>query len=154
MNEFLSNGTVIPVVAMLIPIVAIIGGIWSHMHQSRIKADQRMAMIARGMPLDDIERLLGKPGDDMRPPKDPLRSLSNARRAGIVLVSVGVGLIVFFLLLTAILHVHEVLSGAAAGLIPLVIGVGFFIDYHLQKRELSRFGLEVDADAAQGSHAG
>jgi len=154
MNEFLSNGTIIPVVALLIPIVAVIGGIWSHVHQSRIKADQRMAMIARGMSLDDIERLLGKPGDDMRPPKDPLRSLSNARRAGIVLVSVGVGLIVFFLLLTAILHVHEVLSGAAAGLIPLAIGIGFFIDYNLQKRELSRFGLEVDADVPPGSHAG
>ena len=35
------------------------------------------------------------------------------------------------------------LSGAAVGLIPLAIGVGFLIDYQLQKRDLSRFGLEV-----------
>lgn len=141
----------IPVVALLIPIVAIVAGIWSHAHQTRVKADQRMAMISRGMSVAEIERLLGTPGDDMRPPKDPLRSLSNARRAGIVLVSVGVGLIAFFLILTAILHVHEVLAGAAAGLIPLAIGIGFFIDYHLQKRELSRFGLEVDADVPPSS---
>lgn len=146
MHETLWSPYIIPVVAMLIPIVAIIGGIWSHVHQTRVNADQRMAMIARGMSVEEMERLLGKPGDEMRPPKDPLRGLSNARRAGIVLVSVGVGLIAFFLLLTAILQVHEVLSGAAAGLIPLAIGIGFFIDYHLQKRELSRFGLEVDAD--------
>ena len=152
MHEILSSPLIIPVVAMLIPIVAIIGGIWSQMHSSRLKADQRMAMIARGMSTAEIEKLLGTPGEDMRPPKDPLRSLSNARRAGIVLVSIGIGLIVFFLLLTAILHVHEVLSGAAAGLIPLAIGIGFFVDYHLQKRELSRFGLEVDAEP--GSHVG
>ena len=154
MHEAFLSPFIVPVVAMLIPIVAIIGGIWSHMHQTRVNADQRIAMIARGMSIDEMERLLGKPGEEMRAPKDPLRSLSNARRAGIVLVSVGIGLIAFFLLLTAILHVHEVLSGAAAGLIPLAIGIGFFIDYYLQKRELARFGMEVDADVTPGSHAG
>ena len=35
---------------------------------------------------------------------------------------------------------------SAAGLIPLAIGVGFLVDYNLQKRELSRFGLEIAAD--------
>jgi hypothetical protein len=39
--------------------------------------------------------------------------------------------------------VHEVLSAGAAGLIPLAIGVGFLIDYRMQKRDFSRFGLEV-----------
>jgi len=29
----------------------------------------------------------------------------------------------------------------------LVIGIGFFIDYNLQKRELSRFGLEIGAES-------
>jgi hypothetical protein len=111
-----------------------------------MKSEERMAMLARGVPLAEIEKMLGV-GDEEKPPvRDPLRSLSNARRAGIVLVSVGVGLILFFLVLTAILQVREVLSGAAAGLIPLAIGVGFFIDYNLQKRELSRFGLEVGAE--------
>ena len=52
----------------------------------------------------------------------------------------------FFFALTAIIGEHEILSGAAVGLIPLAIGIGFFIDYHLQKRELSRFGLEIGAE--------
>ena len=34
---------------------------------------------------------------------------------------------------------------AAAGLIPIAIGVGFFVDYKMQARDLARFGLEVDA---------
>jgi hypothetical protein len=102
-----------------------------------------MAMVARGMSAEDIDKLLGKASDDVKPVKDPLQSLANTRRAAIVLISSGVGLILFFLLLTWIVNEHEVLSGAAVGFIPLAIGVGFVIDYKLQKRDLSRFGLEV-----------
>jgi len=133
----------IPMAAFAVAIVAIVAGILSEAHRRRLKAEQRMTMVARGMSADDIDKLLGKVEEDEKSVKDPLRSMANARRAGIVLISIGVGLIGFFLLLTWILHVHEVLSGAAAGVIPLAIGVGFLIDYNLQKRELSRFGLEV-----------
>ena len=151
MEHIFNSAFVVPLGAFLVAIVAIVSGISSQAHSVRVKAEQRMAIVSRGVPIAEIERLLGPGEDDVRPPKDPLRSLGNARRTGIVLVSVGVGLILFFLVLTAILHVREVLSGAAAGLIPLAVGVGFFIDYHLQKRELSRFGLEVDADLPPGS---
>jgi hypothetical protein len=54
----LNSPFIIPVVAMLIPIVAIIGGIWSQMHAARLKADQRMAMLARGIPVVEIEAIL------------------------------------------------------------------------------------------------
>jgi hypothetical protein len=138
---------IVPVAGCLVGIVAIVSGIWFEAQQRRNKADQRMAMIARGLPIAEIERLLGAGDEEKQSPKDPLRSLGNARRAGIVLVSIGVGLILFFIVLTEILQVRAVLSGAAAGLIPLAIGIGFFVDYNLQKRELSRFGLEVEADS-------
>jgi Flp pilus assembly protein TadB len=137
---------IIPLGAFAVAIVAIVAGIWADINNKRIRADQRMAMIARGVSIEEIEKLLGKSTDPDRPPKDPLRSLSNARRAGIVLVSSGIGIVLFFLALTAILQVHEVLSGAAVGLIPLAIGIGFFVDYNLQKRELSRFGMEIEPD--------
>ena len=45
---------------------------------------------------------------------------------------------------TVCLAATVVLAGAAVGLIPLAIGIGFFVDYNLQKRELSRFGMEID----------
>src|SRR5882757_7793295 len=137
MGNFVFSPFIVPVAGCLVGAVAIISGIWLDGHKRRMKSEERIAMIARGVPLADIEKMLGT-GDEEKPPaKDPLRSLSNARRAGIVLVSVGAGLILFGLVLTV----------AAAGLIPLAIGVGFFIDYNLQKRELSRFGLEVGAES-------
>lgn len=146
MSNFLDTPFVVPVAGCAMILGISVAGIYSSIVQSRIRAQQRLAMLAQGMSAADIERLIGTKDDELKPTRDPLRSLANARRAGIILVSTGVGLIVFFLVLTVILHVREVLAGAAVGLIPLAIGVGFFVDYNLQKRELSRFGLEVDAE--------
>jgi len=142
--EAFNSPFIIPIGAFAVAIVAIAGGIWSDIHSKRIRADQRMAMLARGISIDDVEKVLGKVREEERGPKDPLRSLSNARRTGIVLVSSGIGIMLFFITLMVILNEREVLCGAAAGLVPLAIGIGFFVDYNLQKRELSRFGMEIE----------
>jgi hypothetical protein len=152
--EVFTTPLIIPLGAFAVAIVAIVAGIWSQAHRERVRADQRMAMLARGMSVVEIERLMGTKEEEQRSPKDPLRSLGNARRAGIILVSSGAGLMLFFFALTAIIGDREILSGAAVGLIPLAIGIGFFIDYRLQKRELSRFGLEVDAELPSGGRVG
>lgn len=140
---------IIPLGAFAVAIVAIAGGVWSDIHNKRIRADQRMAMLARGMSIEDIEKILGTVREEERPPKDPLRSLANARRTGIVLVSSGIGLMLFFIALCVIVSQRDVLAGAAVGLIPLAIGIGFFVDYNLQKRELSRFGMEIEPDPSR-----
>src|SRR5260370_41904196 len=122
--EVLTTPFIVPIGAFVVAIVAVVSGIWSQIHARRVKAEQRMVMIARGMSIADIEQLLGTGEDEeKRPPKDPLRSLGNARRAGVVLVSSGVGLVLFFITLTAIAQTREVLSGAAVGVIPSAIGV-------------------------------
>jgi hypothetical protein len=136
----------IPLGAFVVAIVAIVSGIMSESHKHRLRAEQRMSMVARGMSADDIDKLLGKAADDNQAVRDPLRSLGYARRTAIVLISVGVGLVFFGLLLAWIVQEHDVLVVAAAGLIPLAIGIGFIVDYQLQKRELSRFGLEIGPD--------
>jgi hypothetical protein len=133
----------IPLAALLVAIVAIVAGVMGEAHRVRMRAEQRMAMIARGMSVDDIDRLLGKRGDETKPAKDPMRGLAYIRRTAILLISSGLGLIFFFVALCWIVGEHDVLAGAAVGLIPLTIGLGFVIDYQMQKRDLSRFGLEV-----------
>jgi hypothetical protein len=144
----LGSPFIVPLGAFLVAIVAIVSGIAGQAHARKLKAEQRMAMIQRGMPAEQIDLLLKSTRDDGEEVKtrDPLRSLGNARRVGIVLVSVGAGIILFGLLLAQIERDRETLIVAATGLIPLAIGIGFFVDYALQKRELARFGLEVPAD--------
>jgi hypothetical protein len=133
----------IPIGAFVVAIVAIISGVVGDTQRQRLKAEQRMAMVARGMPADDIDKLLTKATVDGKPVKDPMQSLANTRRTAIVLISSGIGLALFFIVLAFIVGQRDVLAGAAVGLMPLAVGVGFVIDYHLQKRDLSRFGLEV-----------
>jgi Flp pilus assembly protein TadB len=149
--------TIVPLGAFAVAIVAIVSGIVGQAHARRLKAEQRMAMVQRGLTAEQIDLLLRPTKDDGEEEvrtKDPLRSLGNTRRAGTVLVSVGAGLVLFGLLLTEIIRVREVLAVAAAGLIPLAIGIGFFVDYNLQKRELSRFDLEVGAELPSDSRRG
>ncbi len=130
----------IPLGAFVVGIVAIVSGIAGGAYKQRLKTEQRLAMLARGMSASDIEKVLSADG---RAAKDPLQGIASTRRTGIVLISTGGGIMLSFLVLAWIVNQHEVLSGGAFGLIPLSIGVGFFIDYTLQKRDLSHFGLEV-----------
>ena len=131
----------VPLGGLAVGAIAIIAGTMSQVHAQKLKAEQRMAMVARGMSADEIDKLLGKSSADGRT-RDPLQSLRNTRRTAIVLISTGVGIGLFFMVLAHIVNTHEVLSGGAVALIPLAIGVGFLIDYNLQKRDLSHFGLE------------
>jgi hypothetical protein len=144
--NFVFSPFIVPVAGCVVGIVAIVSGIWLDGHKRRLKSEERIAMLSRGVPLAEIEKILGAGNEEKPPVKDPLRSLGNARRTGIILVSVGVGLSLFFVALSVILQERDVFTGAAIGIIPLAIGIGFFIDYNLQKRELARFGLEVGAE--------
>jgi len=137
------NVFMIPIGAFAVAIVAIVAGVMQDVQRQRLKADQRLAMVARGMSAEDIDKLLGKTNNDGRRVRDPIQSLVNTRRTALILISSGLGLVLFFVSLMIILNEHDVLAGAPIGLIPLAIGVGFLIDYKLQKRDLSRFGLEV-----------
>ena len=89
----------IPLGAFLVAIVAIVAGVMGEAHRVRIRAEQRMAMVARGMSADDIDKLLGKRADESKPVKDPMQSLANTRRTAIILISSGLGLSLFFLVL-------------------------------------------------------
>jgi hypothetical protein len=130
----------VPLGAFVVGIVAIVSGVAGGAYKQRLKTEQRLAMLARGMSASEIEKVLSADG---RAAKDPLQGIASTRRTAIVLISTGVGIMLSFLVLAWIVNEHEVLSGGAFGLIPLSIGVGFFIDYNLQKRDLSHFGLEV-----------
>lgn len=130
----------VPLGAFLVGIIAIVAGVAGGAYKQRLKTEQRLAMLARGMSAGDIEKLLSAEGKSA---KDPLQGPASTRKTGIVLISTGIGVMLSFLVLAWIVNDHEVLSGGAFGLIPLSIGVGFFIDYMMQKRELANFGLEV-----------
>ena len=138
---------IVPMGAFAVAVAAIVGGAWRAVQKMRLKGSQRLALLERGLSLAEVEAVLSKPEEDeMQDAADPLRRSRAMRITAMVLISSGLGLVLFFVALRVILHEPEVLSGAAVGLIPLLIGLGFLIEYGMQKRELNRFGL----DAGQG----
>jgi hypothetical protein len=106
----------------------------------KLQYEERMAAISKGLPIPDL-------------PPVPARSsfvnlrlrMGNVRRGGIVLVATGIGVATFFIVLAWILQERDVLSGAAAAIIPFAIGVGLLIDAWAQAREMWTDGPQSGA---------
>jgi Flp pilus assembly protein TadB len=133
---------IVPVAGCLMILGLGVAGIYSEIDQKRIRSQERMTLLARGMSIDDIERIQRQTANEDA--IDPVRTLNNIRRTAMILFGSGIGIVLFGLLLATILQMRVLLIVAAAGLIPLAVGVGFFVDYKMQARDLARFGLEVD----------
>ena len=135
---------IIPVAgcAMILGISAT--SIWAGVRSQEIKSHERLARIAQGLPVesswDEATSKAASAAGVAAPAQahGKINDGSGARRAGIVLVSIGLGLFVFFLALSAIVQVREVLAGGAAGILPLAIGVGFLFDARIKKAEYER----------------
>ena len=144
MESILFNPAVaVPLGAFCVAIVGIISGSVSQAHSRRMKAEERIALIARGVPLAEIEKMMGGDrNEDERLPRSPVGRMRGSRTTSLVLIGVGLGLSLFGAMLTAIEHDHEVLVVAAVGVIPLALGIAFFVDYRLQKAEVDRLSAQ------------
>ena len=98
---FIYSPFIVPVAAITCWAIMVIARMIGSVQKHRIQSEERMTMLQRGMSAEQIATVL-KPSDkddtEAAKTKDPLRSLSNARRTGIVLVSIGVGIVLFGLL--------------------------------------------------------
>ncbi|MDR3735099.1 MAG: hypothetical protein P4L10_06115 [Acidobacteriaceae bacterium] len=105
----------------------------------KLQSQERLAAIEKGLPVapEDpsiIEKTFGE--RESSRPSNPLRRIGYLRTSGIVCISVGVGLVLFFMALAHIIQEHMVLCGAATGIIPLAIGAGLLLDARMQANAL------------------
>ena len=142
-ESVMDSAFVVPVAGCIMVLGIVVAGIWSGTRTREIQAQERLAAIARGVPLpptvEELAIIHGKPS------VDSTRRRGNVRRAGIVLLGCAAGLILFFVALATILQERDVLCGAAVGLIPLGIGVGLLIDARIQTRALDEAAMEKRA---------
>jgi hypothetical protein len=143
MHEIFMSPFVVAVAGCLMILGLGCFGIYSEMDQRRVRSQERMTLLARGMSIEDIERLQRQVQNEDT--SDPVRSMNNIRRTAMILFGSGVGIVAFGLLLAVILEMRVLLVVPAAGLVPIAVGLGFWVDYRMQARDLARFGLEVDA---------
>jgi len=85
----------------------------------RLRTDERLAALARGVNVA------------MEP---ELSEMGRSRRAGILLTTGSLGYIATFALIARV--ESDAWTAAAFGIIPLAVGLGFFLDAFLIKRDL------------------
>jgi len=108
-----------------------------------LRSQERLAAIEKGLPVPPeeptaedkaFEMATGLTGAPRTP--NPARRIANLRTGGIICISIGIGLVLSFAMLTHVVGERLILCGAAVGLIPLAIGVGLLIDMGIQRKEL------------------
>jgi hypothetical protein len=133
-DSAIASPFVVPVAGCAMVLGIVIAGIWSGVRQREIQSRERLEAIARGVPIPPTpEELAITHG---RPTANLTRRRANIRLSGVVLIASAVGIVLFFLALAAVLQERDVLCGAAVGLVPLAIGIGFLIDTRIQTHEM------------------
>jgi Domain of unknown function (DUF6249) len=67
---------------------------------------------------------------------DPRERAARARRWGIILLALGIGMAVAFAIVAAVEGDRDALNGSALGVVPALIGAGLLIDFRMRTKEL------------------
>ena len=102
------------VMALGIPMAAM----YTFFRVRKLRSDERMAAIARGV---DV------------PMQADLSESARSRRSGILLVAGALGYIATFVLIGRV--EPDATIAATFGIIPLAVGIGFFVDHALIRRD-------------------
>jgi hypothetical protein len=102
------------VMALGIPMAAM----YTFFRVRKLRSDERMAAIARGA---DV------------PLQADLSEAAHSRRSGILLVAGALGYIATFVLIGR--EEPDATIAATFGIIPLAVGIGFFVDHALIRRD-------------------
>jgi Domain of unknown function (DUF6249) len=113
------DGNIIGFAAVLLIFGIPFGALYTFYHVRKLRTEERLAALARGAQI---------------PMQPELSESARSRRAGILLTAGALGYIITFALVSYV--EHEALIAAAFGIIPLMVGIGFFVDSALIRRDL------------------
>jgi Domain of unknown function (DUF6249) len=114
------DGSMIGLVAVILTLGIPLGAMYTYYCVRKLRSQERLAAIARGANI----------------PMEPEPShAARSRRAAILLVSGAIGFMVTFGFIAQIEHEPDTWVAAAFGIIPLAIGIGYFIDFTLVHRD-------------------
>jgi len=112
---------IIGLVAVVLTCGLPVAALYTYYRVRKLRTEERLAALARGAQI---------------PVEPELSQFARSRRAGILLVSGGLGFMAMFAVIAKVVGEPETLVAAAFGILPLAVGVGFFLDAALIHREL------------------
>src|SRR5216684_8512852 len=114
------DGTIIGLVAVIMSLGIPLGAMYAYYHVRKLRTEERLAAIAKGVSV---------------PMEPDLSQAARSRRAATLLVTGALGYILTFGLIAQIEREPETWVAAVFGIIPLAIGIGYFLDFTLIRRD-------------------
>jgi len=115
-KEQIMGGELIGLVAVTLGMGVPLGALYTYYRVRKLRSEERLAAIARGVEI---------------PVEPELSQAARSRRSGILLVSGALGYIATFGLIAGIQADRDIWTAAAFGIIPLAVGLGYFLDWSM-----------------------
>jgi hypothetical protein len=115
------GGDVIGLVAVVLTCGIPAAALYTYYRVRKLRTEERLAALARGSEI---------------PMEPELSQYGRSRRAGILLVSSGLGWTIMVAVIARIIGEPETMAGAAVGILPVAVGVGYFVDAMLIHRDM------------------
>jgi hypothetical protein len=113
------DGNIVGFAAVVMIFGIPMAGLYTYFCVRKLRTEERLAAIARGVSV---------------PMEPELSQAARSRRSGILLTSVAIGYTIAFMLVGRVEPDARV--AAAFGVIPLALGLGFFLDSTLIRRDV------------------
>jgi len=113
-------GGLIGLTAVVLSLGIPMAAMYTYYRVKKLRSDERTAAIARGIAV---------------PFEAEATPAARSRKNAILLVSGAIGYIATFGAIAGIAREPETWAAAAFGFIPLAVGIGYFIDFTLSRRE-------------------
>jgi hypothetical protein len=114
------GGELIGLVAVTLSLGIPLAALYTYYRIRRLRSEERLAAIARGVEI---------------PMEPELNQAARSRRSGVLLVSGALGYIATFGLIASLQADRDIWTAAAFGIIPLAVGIGYFVDWGMIRRD-------------------
>ena len=114
------DGQLIGLVAVIMSLGIPLGAMYTYYRVRKLRSEERLAAIARGASVPMVAEL---------------SETARSRRSGILLVSGALGYIATFGLIADMQADRDIWTAAAFGIIPLAVGIGYFLDWSMIRRD-------------------
>jgi hypothetical protein len=111
----------IGLVAVILFLGIPLGGLYTYYRVRKLRTEERLAALSHGREI---------------PMEPEVNQAARSRRNGILLVAGAIGYMAMFGVIARVADERDSWAAAAVGFIPLAIGVGYFIDSMLGRRDM------------------
>ena len=115
------GGDLIGLVAVVLTCGLPVAALYTYFRVRKLRTEERLAALARGAQI---------------PMEPELSQFARSRRAGILLVSGGLGFMIMFAVIARVVDEPHTLVASAFGILPLAVGIGYFLDAALIHRDI------------------